>query len=135
MTAVGRGWLTWPRVERVGDRYGCVMLMEHDGQTPASIDTGLAGQRGRLVAKVTARGLSAHIGDLFRGIAPPRSLPEVPPVGSEHELGQGTVFYESTEGIRCIGLQPDVERDADWLNPHMLYLLHEQCVELRLEEL
>jgi hypothetical protein len=133
-TLIGQGWLSWPRLERVSDRYGSVLLTEEDGVGTFELTPGLDGRRGQLVAKVTARGLSEHIGDLFRGLSPPRSVDELPALGSEHVLGEGAVFYHEMEGAQCIGVAPDDERDADWLDPHALYRLHEQEVELRLVE-
>jgi hypothetical protein len=127
-TLIGNGWLSWPRLERVGDRYGLVMLMEHGGIDKA-LDPIAEGTHGRLWAQVTARGLSGHIGDLFRGFAPPRSLAEVPAVGSRHLLGEGTLFYEDGS----VGVRPDDGREVDWMDTETLYLLHEQEVDLTFE--
>jgi hypothetical protein len=131
-TIVGRGRLTWPRMERVGDRYGCVMLLD-DRDEPDPLDGTLEDRYGKLIARVTSRGVSQHIGDLFRGLAPPRSIDEAPALDSEHVLGEGVVFYEVVDGCWCIGLEPEDGRGSDWLDPRVLYLLHEQQVELRFE--
>jgi hypothetical protein len=132
-TVIGKGWLSWPRMERVSDRYGTVGLYTSAMQGKV-LTRGLEGRTGRLYARVTAQGLSEHIGDLFRGFAPPRTTDACPPIGSEHVLGEGTVFYDEVEGTVHVGLEPADGRDADWLDPETLYLLHEQEVELRLEE-
>jgi hypothetical protein len=128
---LGTGRLTWPSVERVGDRYGVVMLMaDGDPMTETShyinpseppID-----RRGSLVAEVLETRDSTHIGDLFRGF-----FPETPEVGEQIVLGEGTFFTEGTGyGAVTMGLAPDDGRDSDWLDPSQLYRAHEQTVRL-----
>lgn len=136
MTAVelGIGRLSWPRGERVSDRYGCVLLM-HDGDSliePSGyvhFDTSLAGTRGSLVAHVLETRDSTHIGDLFRGL-----FPQTPDVGETFRLGTGEVFLEQVDGnTPCIGLDPGDGRQSDWLDPRALYRVHEQTVRLTFE--
>jgi hypothetical protein len=70
---------------------------------------------------------SGHIGDLFRGLAPP----ETPPApGTVVELGEGTLFVEHNEGTAAVGLLPDDWRPTDWLDPVALCSVHEQTVRL-----
>lgn len=136
MSAVelGTGRLSWPRAERVGDRYGVVMLMV-DGDS-LSEPTGYIrpanppiGQRGRLVAEVLETRESTHIGDLFRGL-----FPETPEVGERIVLGNGTFFTEDTDwGALTMGLEPHEPRHSDWLDPVALYRAHEQTVRLTFE--
>lgn len=116
----------------MSDRYGTVILLSVPGpaSTGMALATGLDGQYGRLVASVTETRQSQHIGDLFRGLAPPRSDEDRAAIGQEYTLGEGTVFYEDAEGSPVIGLRPDEDRAADWLDPTILYLLHEQSVVL-----
>lgn len=128
---LGTGRLTWPRAERVGDRYGVVMLMaDGDSMTETShyinptdppVD-----RRGRLVAEVLETRDSTHIGDLFRGL-----FPETPEIGERIALGEGTFFTEDTDyGAITMGLAPDDDRTSDWLDPRNLYRAHEQTVRL-----
>lgn len=141
-TSLGEGILNWPKKERVNDRYGLVGLWtESDVPRPETLKEihnygqrqqriKLAhveeGKHGRLVVEVLRTQKSAHIGDLFRGL-----FPSTPKVGETIVLGEGYVFYE--EG-NFIGLEPKEQRESDWLNPKMLYRVHEQYVELFFEE-
>jgi hypothetical protein len=131
---LGTGRLSWPRFERIGDRYGTVMLMaDGDSFTEPSRyiwpSNGPVGQRGTLVAEVLETRDSTHIGDLFRGF-----FPETPEVGERIVLGEGTFFTEETDfGALLLGLRPDDGRDSDWLDPPKLYRAHEQTVRLTFE--
>lgn len=132
-TMIGRGWLSWPRVERVCDRYGTVMVLAADKATPAPLVHDISGV-GTLTATVVAHGLSEHIGDIFRGFAPPRGSEVVPDLGSHHILGAGSLFYEQADGAETVGVAPADGRETDWLDPATLYLLHEQEVILTFAE-
>lgn len=125
---LGKGELTWPRGERVSDRYGLVFLfnVETGSHIPFNKKTieKNRGTKGSLIAVVTETRQSNHIGDIFRGIGP-----VTPDVGEEIELGRdGELYFESVEGIDCIGLRQN--REIDWLDPVKLYRAHEQTVEL-----
>lgn len=124
---IGMGALSWNANERRSDRYGSVSLFDvpgPDGRVlPLAKD--VAG-KGILFAHVTATCKSWHIGDLFRGI-----FPSQPDVGDLIVLGDpGDLFFEMRNDIRSVGIRPIVDRDSDWLNPHALYRLHDQTVEL-----
>jgi hypothetical protein len=130
---LGEGALTWPRGERVSDRYGTVGLMA-TGQSYGDYFADYAfvdvhqvpeGSRGRLRATVLETRDSGHIGDLFRGL-----FPTTPEVGEVIDLGSGVVFYERVEDAPYIGLRPDDGRTSDWLDPQALYRTHEQTVRL-----
>lgn len=127
---IGIGGMSWPRGERVSDRYGTVGLIDGNAfdSTYIALDRPSEGARGRLVAVVKQGRRSTHIGDIFRGIAP---LDEPLADGTERVLGTGTVFYDVCEGWQLIGLRPDDSRDSDWLDPRALYDVHESIVELR----
>lgn len=135
---IGTGRLNWPRGERITDRYGLVSLYDRRWSVMLDRDDveSFDGRRGRLVATVVETRESSHIGDLFRGIA--ASTPEV---GDRLVLGEGTVFIEpirdndKTIAGYGIGLRPDDdERGHDWLDPEVLYRIHDQTVLLRFEE-
>ena len=141
---IGKGMLNWHRHERVGDRYGTVVLYrewpdEHkpsiedyrdvDGAYPDPVGIGKlpTGEKGHLRATVVRNRESGHIGDLFRGLFPP----DTPPApGTVVELGQGELFVERVNGTDYVGLKPDDGRAADWLDPQALYSVHEQTVVL-----
>lgn len=135
---LGRGMLTWPRGERVSDRYGRVGLQRGDdpqvasGVLPAR-DVALhcdvpQGTRARLVAQVLEVRESDHIGDLFRGL-----FPTTPLVDDVFVLGEGRVVYSEMDGWQLVGLMPEDDRPNDWLDPARLYRVHSQTVELVLE--
>lgn len=131
---LGTGRLSWPRNERVCDRYGAVMLMA-DGDSFVEPSRYVnptdapVGQRGTLVAEVLETRESTHIGDLFRGL-----FPETLEVGERIVLGTGTFFVEDTDwGAVLMGLSPDEPRNSDWLDPKALYRAHEQTVRLTFE--
>lgn len=127
-TIIGTGQLGWHRAERVTDRYGTVALYVGSGDTACPLNEQPAGTHGTLGATVLATRQSPHIGDLFRGIGP-----TTPQVGEVIPLGTGTLFYEETSGTTYVGVTPDDGREADWLNPAMLYRSHAQTVELWFE--
>lgn len=139
---LGTGVLTWARGERVSDRYGSVFLMpegqdslNHGDRGPYAatsddpiIDLTRVDGQGRLIAEVLKTRQSTHIGDLFRGLSP-----TTPQVGDRLILGEGTIWFLSEEWGDQVGLSPDDDRDADWLDPHVLYQVHEQTVRLLFE--
>lgn len=144
VTEIGTGVLTWYSQERRSDRYGTVYLLDmepgvevvnySDPRDPEEVplDTAPAGQRGRLCVEVVARGKSGHIGDLFHGLFPPSAEKDMPAIGSVHVLGEGTFFVDPDCGPG-VGVRPDDARGVFWLDPKVLYLLHEQGVRLFFE--
>ena len=128
--SLGSGELTWPRVERITDRYGVVTLdkLLHPARISAA-----QGLIGRLYAQVLQTRQSPHIGDLARGFKP--STPEV---GETIMLGEGTLFISTSAGDegKCtlIGIKPPDNRIQDWLDPQALYRVHMQTVELLFDE-
>lgn len=133
---LGTGILNWSRSERVTDRYGTVHLTQEAMVDPMNGNLGYVPmdtrpyvhKHGNLVAIVKQNRHTPHCGDLFRGIYPPD-----PPVaiGTQLTLGSGTLFEEiNDDGGFCVGLKPDKKRDSDWLDPEVLYQLHNQTVEL-----
>lgn len=120
-TLIGTGILNWPRCERASDRYGSINLNE-PGDILVKLPQDLAGRYGELVAEIKETRPSYHIGDFARGLSP-----STPDVGWYGSLGIGKVFYGEYE---TIGLEPLDGRDSDWLNPEILYQLHNQTVTL-----
>jgi hypothetical protein len=133
VTTIGTGRLTWPRGERVGDRYGLVgLLLDGDSLSEHAdwvrLDLSAVGLHGSLQATVLETRQSTHIGDFFRGL-----YPSTPEVGEVITLGTGWLFCEALDSRPPdlhVGLQPDDGRVSDWLNPEALYRAHEQTVRL-----
>lgn len=135
---LGVGYLQWPPEERRSDRYGCVRLFIDNPARGYVRDAELRildfpsvpeSIYGKLIAKVLATQKSSHIGDLIR-----RIFPKTPRVGEVLELGEGMLFVTRDEHGALVGLKPLEDRGNDWLNPKVLYRLHDQKVNLRFEE-
>lgn len=122
---LGSGLLNWCGSERRSDRYGTVRLLDEGDAVILTVNAAPLGERGTLTATVTEQRPAVHIGDLFRGI-----FPDPAPVGTTLDLGAGTLFSESDEHGPMIGVRPDDGREADWLDPRVLYRLHNQRVDL-----
>jgi hypothetical protein len=133
---IGEGQLTWPRAERVCDRYGAVYLVKD--ANPASTDsedntpletTDLVGKRGTLVAHVTEVRESGHIGDLFHGVFPGGAK-----LGEDILLGMGKLFTEVLPGVgKVVGVKPRDSIKTMWMDIHALYRAHQQTVQLYFE--
>lgn len=128
---LGTGSLNWPRAERQSDRYGLVFLLDPSDQpAPLPEAPGLDGRRGHLVARVVDPRPSYHLGDGSRGIFPP----EVPLALKEQRvLGEGHLFFErhpESGPATAVGLRPEDGRSSDWLDPEVLYELHNSGVDL-----
>lgn len=115
---IGRGMLSWPREERISDRYGLISLYQDSEQLELGCPED---DSGSLIAVVTDSKPSPHIGDCFRGLTPRQ-----PSNGDIVVLGTGKVIGDPLH----IGLQPDDGRESDWLNPRALYDVHGSIVEL-----
>ena len=143
---LGRGILDWHRSERITDRYGAIHLSHRlkddpDTATPADFvdfSDQFDGLHGSLFAVVLETRDSIHVGDMLR-----RLFPSTPQVGERFCLGTGTLWIGELRDNRdsygdsppkTIGLLPDDRRAHDWLNPQVLYKLHQQTVELHFEK-
>lgn len=129
------GKLSWPRTERVSDRYGRIRMfgprdevLEKTGSALAEEVRVLNEQRVRLGAVVVATRQSGHIGDLFRGIRP-----TTPEVGEEIIFGEGEFIIDADEYGRIYGIKPDEPRESDHMDPKKLYRAHDQDVVLFVE--
>lgn len=126
---LGTGQLSWPRAERIDDRYGLVGV-ETNGVYSITAEDVPAGTYGRLEVLVMQSRKSSHIGDFCRGLFPG----EPPAIGERIVLGTGTLFieelHEKSVCHRYAGLTPDDGRQVDWLDPAALYRCHDQTVEL-----
>jgi hypothetical protein len=131
---LGSRALSWPRTERVYDRYGLVGLYDKNSKDEVisaapvwhmeTISANIE-KPGAIVAKVIQTRKSSHVGDLFRNIHP-----TMPAIDEEILLGEGRLIQTVQDEVYLVGLFPDDERKTDWLNPNALYRAHEQTVEL-----
>ena len=136
---LGHGVFAWNGEERRSDRYGAFVMSDSPyaskpaakAKTNQTLLNSLVGKRVRLVAKVIENRESGHLGDLFHKISPTK-----PEVGEEIDLGVGTLLTEPSweEGTPCIILKPGDGRPTLWLDPRKLYRLHDQTVDLYVEE-
>ena len=131
------GTVGWGRDDRISGRYGGIQLSAGHanvnlGETSPVIGlsslTHFYGKRVTVSALVTVARKSYHDGDLYRGYKP-----RVTPVGTTVELGTGIVMaledlYGSETLIFCreerLGF-PDC-----WMDPELLYALHDHDVVL-----
>jgi hypothetical protein len=135
----GHGIFTWDGGERRSTRYGAFVLscepVESNDRTAAYLDLkvlrALEGKRVHVRCVVVAARKSGHIGDLAHGI-----FPTTPEVGEEVDLGVGTLRLEPApfDGLTQVTLVPGDGRDRVWIDPHKLYRLHDQTVDLFVEE-
>jgi hypothetical protein len=138
--SLGIGILNWDGRERRTDRYGTVTLSEStcEGKKTSFVTTlnidgikTLAGKKGTLIARVIEARESRHIGDLFRGFHQTR----IPKVDEPFVLGVGKLFYEKCSFAPLqLGVLPEDKREQDWLDPQVLYVVHDQTVELIFNE-
>lgn len=140
---LAEGELNWRKAERVSDRYGAIhiqtggfyarTLYDLESDLPveyATFDEAPVGMIGRLLAEVTVTRDSYHIGDSYHEIEP-----TTPEVGEIIILGEGELFVETDneERIPSIGVKPDDDREAEWMDIRSLYRAHSQTVKLYFE--
>ena len=139
MVTVAQGVLGWGRSERISDRYGAVFFaseptppIKSEDSLPAEVFDSLSnvvGSEGTLSATVLTPRESGHIGDIIRGFVQDR----VPETGETLVLGEGTLFVDSQPDpmyTAHIGVEPIDDETTDWLDPEILYTLHNCTVEL-----
>lgn len=139
MKKIAFGILTWCSSERRSDRYGAIILGDSPYNGPDRVKpkfnkataTAFVGKRVRLTAKVIESRQSGHVGDLFLNIRP--SQPEV---GEVIDLGVGIFDHGLVDWTTSptILLKPIDGRERFWIDPRKLYRLHDQTVEVFVEE-
>ncbi|MBB4635939.1 hypothetical protein [Longimicrobium terrae] len=145
MPVVGSGILSWSVFERLGGRYGTIFLSPSDFlervHHPVMLDTdalhALEGESVRLAVRVLECRSSGHAGDSLLYLVP--GPPPAP--GSVHELGAGPLFLEDQREIPVaehptglgIGIRPSDGRTEMWMDPRVLYRVHDQTVELLID--
>lgn len=137
MTLIARGILGWDAPERRENRYGAINIAAAPyAKGPVTevifdreVASHLAGSKVRLTAVVREARTSGHCGDLALGIKP--STPEV---GESIVLGVGALALgRNHNGEPTVILMPDDGRTELWIDPRLLYRLHDQTVELHVE--
>lgn len=136
---IGHGIFTWSREERVSNRYGAFFLdkVSYTGEgtcTPHldyvamnKLANGM--RRTRIVCEVVESRKSGHCGDHFLKVYPTQ-----PAVGERVEIGVGDFSYSFVEDEYNIALVPEDGRAELWLDPRLLYRLHDQTVNVWAEE-
>lgn len=136
---IGTGILTWDGAERRSQRYGCVHLSSQPYNPskvpePFTLDKGrtrpLEGRQVRLTCTVLTSRPSGHVGDLHLGIHPQPAAQ-----GESLELGVGILRVGKADAwdatvTDSIGLEPKDGRECFWVDPRILYQLHDQTVNL-----
>lgn len=136
---VGHGVFGWSGTERRSDRYGAFVL----AATPYASSDRIAnhldvatlrpldGKRVRITCKVIANRESGHAGDLALKV-----FPTTPDVGEVVDLGVGTLRLEDAgyDGMTAVAMVPGDGRDTFWFEPRKLYRLHDQTVDVFIEE-
>lgn len=138
ISRIGHGIIAWDGQERRSDRYGSFIVGQKpfDGSvaSAAHLDVRalrkLVGKRVHVWCKVVSTRTSGHLGDLFLGIKP-----TTPDVGEVVELGVGLLDLEDAgwDGLTAIVLRPGDGRAKFWIDPHKLYRLHDQTVDVFVE--
>lgn len=135
---VGHGIVSWSSTERQSDRYGAIVVGQHnfdgDVRVAAHLDVAAlrtrVGKRVHITCKIVASRKSGHLGDLHHGIKP-----STPKVGEVIDLGVGTLNLEDAgfEGLTAVVLEPGDGRKHFWFDPYKLYRLHDQTVDVFIE--
>lgn len=144
---IASGIFMWSGPERRCRRYGYVYNADTNYNSDVTVATKtlteealslFVGKRVRLTAKVIENRQSGHAGDLF---CLPKMFPVMPEVGEEIVLGIGefstTSDPDTVAGSAvdiAFGVVPSDGRDYFWIDPRVLYRLHDQTVEFYVEE-
>ena len=138
MKPIATGIFMWDREERVTGRYGVIYCgsssYEGKAKVVPTLDEerlrDLSGKRVKAWCVVREARDSGHIGDLFLGITPSR-----PEVGECVDLGVAILTVaRNLDRELAIKLHPGDGRESLWLDPRKLYRLHDQTVEIFIEE-
>lgn len=131
---LGHGVFGWCTTERRSNRYGSIHLASnpYGGEPLADLKINrralkqLSGKRVRLFCRVVETRRSGHIGDVFLGI-----VPTTPRVDDEVTLGVGRLATSAGyDGLPDIALEPEDGRMEFWIDPRLLYRLHDQTVDV-----
>jgi hypothetical protein len=132
---IGYGIFMWMSDERVSGRYGSFFLAPSTFDEKVNVQAEMelhgpfVGKRVKITVKVIESRQSGHAGDHFLHIKP-----SMPNVGEEITLGIGVLStinrYFQLEYV----LEPETSREINYIDPRVLYRLHDQTVEVFAEE-
>lgn len=147
MKKVATGIFTWDAFARQSKQYGH-FTVEQKGYSADAVadycffDEGLLyeheGRRVKFTAVVLEARPSGHCGDmfLFRPGEAEHLKPIEPAVGEVVEIGVGKLSLRRGSGLDnlMMGLAPADGREHFWLDPEILYRLHDQTVNIFIED-
>ena len=126
---LGEGYLSWNRGEKSTGRWGTVNLWKSNENTGSEnsvrFENAPLSTYGILFAEILETAPSDYHAGLIKE--------ELPKIGDFLVLGAGILFKESEEGVENIGVNPENEREDDWMNVRSLRRLHNQKVRLYFE--
>lgn len=143
---VAYGIFMWDGTERRSNRYGFVYAgdstFEGDVTVTPTIERlvrNLEGHRVKITCKVLESRESGHAGDKFLLLSSDDNdylKPTRPQAGEEVVLGVGVLALDKdyTGNHVSFGLFPSDSRETFWYDPRKLYRLHDQTVEIHIEE-
>lgn len=135
------GIFSWDGQERRSNRYGSFFLETQNCEETATATQhydlnalhALAGKRVSCWCRIVEARKSGHIGDMFLGV-----FPRMPQAGEEILVGVGVLGvvpnWDGSLAHPALVLAPEDGRDELWIDPRVLYRLHDQTVELYMEE-
>lgn len=135
---LGYGIFAWTTDERVSKRYGAFYLSdssfngEKDSFYIVDEYQKYQGKRVRILARVTSNRKSGHCGDHFIKV-----YPSTPEVGEEIDLGVGIFNFSRSKYHKehiLFELAPVEPRNKYWMDPRLLYQLHDQTVSITISE-
>lgn len=134
---IAKGEFGWDKSERVSNRYGAVMVTDHNETSKIinkdKIEDNI-GNKGKLKATVIKGKKSGHIGDIVCGLYQ-NTIPEE---GETYDLGSGELFIEEncstaeeSQYMDPIGIKPeDYQNKNHWLDSEVLYDINDCIVKL-----
>lgn len=142
---IANGIFMWSGTERRSKRYGLVYPARQDADCTVVapnyrvMEESLrlwVDKKVKITCKVVEARDSRHLGDMFVLDENDEYIkPSQPAVGEEIVVGVGTFFLgESSDGETAFGLLPEEPREHFWMDPRILYRLHEQTVNFYVEQ-
>lgn len=129
---IAKGIFSWDGAERRSQRYGAFTVDCTDFNNDVETEAFRNKYEGRcwVYCRVVETRKSGHLGDQFLKISP-----STPKVGEIIELGVGNLKSVRNDFIDIMyELHPEDSRKHFWIDPRILYRLHDQTVEIYAEE-
>lgn len=145
MSPFAFGMFMWNAEERRSRRYGFVYVdvtnydkdVTVDAECDQQVLESFEGKHVKITCQILEARNSGHFGDHFLN---PVVTPTTPKLNERITLGVGTLQLESNgysdnpASEMAFGLKPSDQREMFWLDPLVLYKLHDQTVRLYIEE-